>query len=235
MKMKALMRLSVVVGLLVVASHTSYAAEDCSVLESRQRVVCEIKGLKESPPDIFNEACGLWFRLGAIDSVLNELKRFEIPSGAEEVGISEGDVLRLRDEAADQFAAYAIGIMQMPREARRYKTCDTGKAQFSWADGYEVAAKVAETGAHVNRSVLRSVLIADVDRQLQELRTVMSEGLIPAKQVLPCIASLLDGVNRFGLVLTIAQWGSEDNAAVDQYRGGDYVCFPEVSIRLRPQ
>ncbi len=233
MKMKALMRLSVVVGLLVVASHTSYAAEDCSVLESRQRVVCEIKGLKESPPDIFNEACGLWFRLGAIDSVVNGLKRFEIL--AEEVGVGEGDVLRLRDQAADQFGAYAIGIMQMPREARRYKTCDTGKAQFSWADGYEVASRINDVGAHVNRSVLRSALMADVDRQLQELRAVMSEGLIPAKQVMPCIVSLLDGVNRFGLVLTIAQWGPEDNAAVDEYRGGDYVCFPEVSIRLRPQ
>ncbi len=134
---KALVQL-LIVGLMGIFG-VAYA-EDCTSSEGRKRMICDLKGFKKGPPKIMDDACELWVRLTyEIDPALADFQRglFE-----EEAGMDLSELLRLRHEAGDQFGAYAIGILQMSREARRYKTCDSGKAQFSWVETYEVAERV---------------------------------------------------------------------------------------------
>ncbi len=180
-----------------------------------------------------DDACGLLMRLiHEIDPALADLERGGMSE--EEAGVSMSEMLRLRHEAGDQFGAYGIGILQMPRDARRYQTCDSGKARFSWADTYTVAERINWSKARVNKIVLTSVLTLDISRHMDELRMALEAGHLSPEEVLPCVVSLLDGVERYELHLSADKWGTGD--ALDKVRANsERMCYTEVSIHLRPK
>lgn len=228
---------SVVLGLLVAGMLSAHAEEklDCGSLEGHQRNVCELKVFKKSPPRIMDDACELWVRLTyEIDPALADLERGGVSE--EEAGVSVTEMLRLRHEAADQFGASAIGILQMPRESRRYKICGSGKAAFSWADTYEVAEQITRSKARVNKAVFKSALLADIGRHLDELRTGMEEGYLPADEAMMCALSIMDGGKAYGISLSTDQWQPEARAVIDKIRANpERMCYIEVSIHLRPR
>lgn len=233
---KAVAILSVVLGLLI-GVEMSAAEEklDCSSLEGNERMTCDLKALKQIPPKIMEDACELWIHLTyEIDPALAALERGRLSE--EEAGVSMPEMQRLRHEAGDQFGAYAIGILQMPRDSRRYKICGSGKAAFSWADTYEVAEQIVRSKARVSKDVFKSVLLADISRHLDELRAGMEEGYLPADEAMSCVVSIMDGAKAYDISLSTDQWRPEARAVVDKIRANpDRMCYIEVSIHLRPR
>ncbi|GEM_PF-6563391 len=228
---KALVQL-LIVGLMGIFG-VAYA-EDCTSSEGRKRMICDLKGFKKGPPKIMDDACELWVRLTyEIDPALADFQRglFE-----EEAGMDLSELLRLRHEAGDQFGAYAIGILQMSREARRYKTCDSGKAQFSWVETYEVAERITRSRARVNKNVFRMILMADAGHHLDELRAAMEEGHLSGDEVMSCVVDVVEGGKVYDINFSVDQWSAEARAAFDKsMKDSERVCHSEVSLYLRPR